>query len=186
MIAEVNRRLSDIGLQPFAGLNLCRDFRAYLVATGAAVHTFNRPVTVTLTYPDTDQNGIVDTTNTREECLRVFALDENLRQWVLVPDPTINSQANTVSVLTSHFSVYTLIAHIPLSAGNVVINIYTVAGEKVKTLRENDGIEILSGEKQGRWDGRNDSGRYVASGVYLCVIRADGGMKKIEKIAICH
>lgn len=66
-------------------------------------------------------------------------------------------------------------------SGNVKMDIYNVAGEHVRTL------EI--GEKTGgeyyyvEWDGRNNSGQEVASGVYIGELRI-AGKKKFIKMAV--
>lgn len=60
----------------------------------------------------------------------------------------------------------------PASGGDVTFEIFNLAGERVRTLRE--------ANKPGgyyyyvEWDGRNDNGSEVASGVYVCVVKAPG------------
>jgi flagellar hook assembly protein FlgD len=44
------------------------------------------------------------------------------------------------------------------------IRIYTISGERVRTLRHSDMGGSIG---QERWDGRTDGGETVASGVYL-------------------
>lgn len=64
------------------------------------------------------------------------------------------------------------------------IEIYEPAGTLVRTL-DDPSAEILSdgARFQASWDGTNDAGRFVASGVYLFVVRARGGVRT-GKIAI--
>ena len=51
------------------------------------------------------------------------------------------------------------------------ITIYTVSGEKVKTVEKNNNIDSVG------WDLRNESGSRVASGLYLYAIKAEGSSK---------
>lgn len=74
-------------------------------------------------------------------------------------------------------------AFIPTSTER--IEIFNVAGERVRTLDRNDASEF---ETDGtvliaKWDAKNDSGRDVASGVYMFWVRANGQVR-IGKIAI--
>jgi flagellar hook assembly protein FlgD len=56
-------------------------------------------------------------------------------------------------------------------ARDVHIAIYTVRGERVRTLLDrNQG----PGLHQIRWDGLNNSGQRVASGIYLIAIKSEG------------
>jgi len=64
----------------------------------------------------------------------------------------------------------------------VNVKIYDITGVKVATLLENEK-RISTQEWDIGWDGRNDYGEYVGSGVYLCVIEA-AGKTEIKKIAV--
>ncbi len=65
----------------------------------------------------------------------------------------------------------------------ITIKIYNIAGELVRTL--DDGKEILAGagSKIATWDGKNEDGEYVASGIYAYVVDAEGE-QQVGKIAI--
>lgn len=202
--------LSGGEMRPLAGLNLAREFTATLDASGTPVTLFNLPVRITLAYPDTDRDGIVDGTTVKARNLQVCWLNESLNRWEVVPGVSRDSANRTVSVPVTHFSVYALMSvvvptgvdgikaypnpcrfrsdgytridFIPV-ADEATVYIYTIAGELVRTL--NDDAEIFRGQysKQARWDGRNDDGEAVASGVYLVLTKTSGGIKK-EKIAV--
>jgi hypothetical protein len=47
------------------------------------------------------------------------------------------------------------------------IEVYTLSGERVKTLVESDG------DGQAIWDIRNDAGELLGSGLYTYIIRSD-------------
>ncbi len=55
--------------------------------------------------------------------------------------------------------------------GSVTASVYDVAGRKVQTLLDR---VVGPGEQEIRWDGTDDRGRCVASGVYFCRLTGDG------------
>lgn len=66
--------------------------------------------------------------------------------------------------------VTTVAYHVPHKS-EVTIRVYDVAGRLVRTLV--DGLEE-PGVHEAAWDGRSDRGQSVGSGVYFCVMEADG------------
>ena len=69
------------------------------------------------------------------------------------------------------FNSETLIPYDVAKAGAVRLRVYASTGQKVRTLV--DGESRSAGSYSVLWDGRDDAGRDVASGVYLC--RMEGG-----------
>lgn len=67
------------------------------------------------------------------------------------------------------FNPSTSIKYYLAKGENVELEIYNLAGQKVKTLVS---AKQSAGEHQIQWDGRNDSGELAASGVYLYRLRA--------------
>ncbi len=65
-------------------------------------------------------------------------------------------------------------------SGEVVVALYDVTGRKVRTLLEK---QVQSGEYILKWDGRDDNGREVSSGVYIYKIRLNGRLSRWGKIA---
>ena len=57
------------------------------------------------------------------------------------------------------------------AGGPVVLEIYDVAGRVVATL---EPVVPRAGRYFASWDGRNDRGEHVASGVYFCRFEAEG------------
>lgn len=68
----------------------------------------------------------------------------------------------------------------PASAGRVVIKLYTINGELVKTLLDADE---QPGSKSVDWSAVNDDSKTVASGIYLLHVEAPG-IKTTKKIAV--
>lgn len=58
------------------------------------------------------------------------------------------------------------------AAGRVELDLYDVAGRKVRSLLNNAALE--PGQHRVPWDGRDDAGRAVASGTYFYEMRVDG------------
>jgi len=56
-------------------------------------------------------------------------------------------------------------------AGNVSIEIFNIRGQRVKSLLN---AMMNEGEHTVVWDGRDDDGRQVGSGMYLYIMKADG------------
>ncbi len=211
--------IDDKGIITIKDVNLYREFVALDAGTGAqnVISNFANKVTITLPYPDDDQDGIVDGTNIKEETLKVFYLNEITEKFIPVENSVIDSLSNYVTVAVDHFSIYVLmsaappvsvkesyaypnpcylkkapsncvkIANLPIdNTGKTKIYIYNLAGESVRTLEQVAGeIETAPGVGSliGKWDGRNDSGQKVASGIYIYLVKGSTG-KKTEKIAI--
>lgn len=79
-------------------------------------------------------------------------------------------------------------ADIPFDARDVKIQVFTIGGKLVRTLTEGRGVssDTSTGAamKFGLWDGRNDNGEKVASGVYIVVIRASNKDAKKTKVGV--
>ncbi|GAG92561.1 unnamed protein product, partial [marine sediment metagenome] len=65
---------------------------------------------------------------------------------------------------------------------DVAVKIYNVIGQLVRTLDE-EGNEIRKSKGEAYWDGRNDNGDKVSSGLYVYVIQG-GGDKAVGKITL--
>jgi hypothetical protein len=69
---------------------------------------------------------------------------------------------------------------------NVAIRIYNSAGRLVRTLhigRKEPGFYITK-DRAAYWDGRNDAGEYVSSGVYFYELSAGGKFRATRKMII--
>ena len=76
------------------------------------------------------------------------------------------------------FNPSTVITYdVPAGGGQVTIRIFDVSGRLVKTLvNEHNTV----GQKTVRWDGRNDQGEYVATGVFFYRMQAPGYEKTMK------
>ena len=66
--------------------------------------------------------------------------------------------------------------------GGVEIEIFNVAGEKVRTISTN--VSSGGAHYYVEWDGKNDKGEKVASGSYIGRFRIAGGNEKFFKMAV--
>jgi hypothetical protein len=89
---------------------------------------------------------------------KAYALDNNF------PNPF--NPTTTIPVAVPHTS-------------DVTLKIYNILGEEVRTLFSGS---LESGRYWMTWDGRNDAGRGVASGVYFVRLTAPQGVSKVQKM----
>lgn len=150
---------------------------------------------LSLLYPDFlypfGQDGIVDGTNVPERNLSVVWWDGFV--WRRLGG-TVNTLANTISVRISFFKFMAIVAAPPLSpedrrplekiitpngdgindtvffslgdlSENVRVEIFDVTNHPVKTIQSSSTLQ---------WDGRDDNGKIVETGVYIYQYEVDG------------
>jgi len=84
------------------------------------------------------------------------------------------------------FNPETWIPYLLAEPAEVTIQIYNVTGQVVRTLHigRQDSGEYVSKGRAAHWDGRNNAGERVASGVYFYQIQA-GNFTAMRRLAIC-
>ena len=154
-------------------------------------------MTITIYYRDSDLPPGFD-----KNKLAIARYDGTLNRWI--PLPAIpGPDPNEISCMTDHLSTFALVQLVAasdlssvkiypnpfnsnsLEQGMIIANltpsadikIYNLAGELIRTLKYSNA----SG--QAVWDGSNDSGNKVSSGIYIIYIKSDQGTKKV-KVAI--
>jgi hypothetical protein len=185
-----------------------REALAY-VTTGRYTDGFHSTVNLGIGFEDRDSNGLLDNADIRVNTLQVVMLDEINGVWQALSGSVVDTTNKRVTANVDHFSVYAL-AGSPASssldqvifypspwkpgsdgkfdADNLTIanltqsgkvRIYTIHGALVQklTYTTTDGGMVL-------WDGKNDSGEPVASGIYLIQIIADSGETQIIKVGV--
>jgi hypothetical protein len=70
---------------------------------------------------------------------------------------------------------------VPASGGTVSLAIYDVSGRLVRSLIDR---AVEPGVRSVVWDGRNDGGASVASGVYYCRLTAPGYNETIKAVLL--
>ncbi len=89
------------------------------------------------------------------------------------PNPFNPSGAGRSPVTNIAFSIK--------EAGNVSIEIFNTKGQKIKTLINED---ITAGDHTIVWNGKDDNGNSVSSGVYLYKMRSDGRYTSTKKMIL--
>ena len=189
------------------GQNLNHEFSAFTTG-GTQVSTFSAAVTIKLYYPDANLGSYVDGTLIPVSTLGLYYLNTTTGLWTPVPGYTRSVTNRYLSAQVSHFSLYAIrsvnsysgldtiraypnpcdfrkftkmtITGVGPAVSGLEIRIYTLAGQLVKTFTADSGITA----NVATWDGKNDSGQKVASGVYLIVFRANGIDAQTFKAAI--
>jgi hypothetical protein len=91
----------------------------------------------------------------------------------------IAARTGFVSLFPNPFNPTTHVTFDLAKAGPVDVAIYDVRGQLVRTLATGT---MNSGRHDLVWQGRDDAGRSVASGVYFCRLSADGGTQSRKMI----
>lgn len=162
---------------------------------------------ISLTYPDADNDGVVDGTFHRVERLRIFSYDNVSHSWLPDLACSLDREHHRIIGRTPHFSYFAVFAPAAadlnsaraypnpwkpgsggtfdaagvtfdnLTAGGS-IKIFTIAGELVREL----GLTAADGGVKV-WNGKNSAGSKAASGVYIVRI-SGGGKDKTLKLAV--
>lgn len=161
---------------------------------GPSGTVFARPVTVTLLYPDADQDGFVESavtglnTTTAETGLKVFVYDG--AAWRSLGG-TVNASQNTVTAQTFHFSTFAVFPASSLTKarlrppekiitplGSPGVNDAahfggSAAGARIE-IYDITGRVVRRLYDQTVWDGRDSDGNIVESGVYFYHAEIEG------------
>ncbi|MBI4396206.1 MAG: metallophosphoesterase [Elusimicrobia bacterium] len=152
-------------------------------------------ISVSMQYPE---DGLSDS---EEEELVLAAYDPYQNKWTAQPS-SVMPEENRVDAVINHFSTFQMMRVLPLeSAGgprafpnpcrmskgcgfvtfaglpdDARIRLFTPAGERVLDIPPGaPGVAV--------WDGKNESGQPVASGVYLALVESPQG-RKLLKVAV--
>ena len=125
-------------------------------------------------------NNIKDLKFSPNEGLAYIATDLGVSK-LKIPFSKEIKKTNFATIFPSPFKIPSdmpmVIDRLPL---NSTIQIMTLNGAKVKTINKNE-----TNGYQATWNGRNDKGVYVGSGVYLVlIINREHNTSSIEKIAV--
>ncbi len=167
---------------------------------GVIQGTLGNSVQVTVSYPDANNDGIVDNTNpgVAAKELEMYYLDETLGEFRKIAS-TVDTNNKTITASLNHFSIYSVMGKIASSVSGFIIrpntwfansdprpmvfdnlpddaeiDIYKApGGERVKTLRGN-------GQTAVDYYGTDDSGGTLASGIYIAILKGSGGTKSLK------
>ncbi len=165
----VNTAMDSQGAISGASFFVCSPTATFTSALTPIVTATNTPTT-SATYPVTPITSTATVTATPTLVIQPTPATSQM------PCQTITLFQNIIypsqgQYLTIHYSLYTQMS--------VVIIVYDRNGILVKTIANDQE----SGDVNASWDGTNDSGKTVASGIYLIYIRL-GQCKVTEKVAV--
>ncbi len=151
----------------------------FLTSTGMPGYTFaaatryvNVADVVLLPY---DLSFVHDTSATASLPVRARILDDALTAFGFIPDENVvavpPAAALKVSVGPNPFNPRTVIALDLPRAGEVSLSVYDIRGRLVRTLHEGG---LAEGRHELIWNGDDDAGRALASGVYFYEVKAVG------------
>ncbi len=161
-----------------------------------------KPIIITLKYTDAQVQGL------QEENLVLARYDSIRDEWVVLSS-TVNPATNTITATITGFSIFQIVQVTTRPRSGETVTVYhgvfnPAAGEKVGiayTLSEAGQVRISIYDSLGReikgviseyksigsyldwWNGKNDSGEIVASGVYLIYLEAPE-IKVMKKVVV--
>jgi len=108
----------------------------------------------------------------------------DINHW---PEPGVEENAPSgkeVSILDatpSVFSSRTSIEYILPTQQNISLDVYDLLGNHIINLVSG---QVPAGKNSTVWDGKDDSGKPVSSGMYFCVLKANDKRSKVTKITL--
>ena len=168
-IAEFAAPAGSGGAYPYAA--------ALLNQTGSGSRVLSMPYDFTYIWHDAEAApNATGRVNVLREILAFFGIEGNAGDISGVP----GADAFRVANYPNPFNPATSIEFTMPRRGHLSLKIFNVRGELVRTLV--DGVREQGTDKV-LWDGTNDRGRQVSSGVYFYEARADGKVK-VDKMAL--
>ncbi len=132
-------------------------------------------------YPE--QLNILDTwTSSYYSAGQLYPEDRKVYHWVMPSannDPLIPNTIMTLGAYPNPFNPSTTISYELSKAGNVAIEIYNLRGQKVHSLLKEYSAK---GVHSVKWDGKDDAGRNVGSGLYIVILKSAGNSKSTKII----
>lgn len=95
--------------------------------------------------------------------------------------PSPGGQAMRVSNSPNPFNPITTVAYTMVSGGHVKVQIFDARGRLVRTLVDET---VVAGDHAVIWNGRDDSGRNMASGVYYCRVHSRDGRAQSKMLLV--
>ncbi len=168
-------------------------------------------ITITISYSDVNQDGIVDDTWIQEKDLKIYHYDDTSTTWVGVLS-IVDSGANTITAEISKLSDFGVGGFVSAAStlgdvivwpnpcrvykGDIVIH-FGGSNDASRNLVKDCTIkiyniageliwnkELINTDGECEWNLTNNSNKKVSSGIYLYIITAPDGKKDTGKIGI--
>jgi len=144
-----------------------------------------------------------------EQQLSIYAFKSQAKDWVQVPNVALSEKDNKLTASINHIDQYYTIAYAspvaPSMEEKVILNppkyfnpdrelmtftfarnmdnhkieIYNTAGDRIIVLKEQERADKTLG-----WDGRNEEGKMIRNGIFICIIAysIEGRMKTFNRL----
>lgn len=132
------------------------------------------------TEADCNSNGIPDSCDISSGASQDANGDGVPNECEITSSPAPVRSRVAVTAIPNPFNPRTEIRFVVDRSGPARLDVYDVAGRRVVTLADGD---FAVGEHAIVWEGRNEDGRPVGSGVYLVVLRA-GDDRALQKVTL--
>lgn len=117
-----------------------------------------------------------------QETIRLIRLGF-IKETVPINTPTVSTMTETeetlIEAFPTPFNASTMVRYRMIKSGRVFITVYNVLGRKVSTLLD---ANLESGRHEVIWDGKDQNGITVPSGVYFCRIVCPDLKKTIKLV----
>jgi len=113
---------------------------------------------------------------------QLYPEERKVYHWVTPSanhDPLIPSSILSIGAYPNPFNPSTTISYELTKAGDVSIDIYNLKGQKVHSLLRGYAAK---GDHTVKWDGKDDAGRDVGSGLYIVILKSAGNSKSTKII----
>jgi len=134
------------------------------------IHTYLAPGTYIVTLTVTDDQAATDTDST------TAAITDPSAAGL----PAVAAPIAIAGIYPNPFNPATTIRFVTGQAGRVGVDIFSVKGERVRSLLNGDRA---AGEFMVRWDGTGDNGQLVPSGAYFCRV-SNGGVTDTQSLLL--
>ena len=155
--------------------------RVYLQGTRLAVAV--RQSQPSTAWQVADGGDVTGLSPAKSLAISAQGTDAAIAQVAIAPNPFTPNGDGVNEVAEIAFSLFRVQAERSLA-----VRIYTLAGRRVRQL----AALATGGRQQFVWDGRDEEGRVVAPGLYLCKIEVDadaaafGGQSRVHLIAVAY
>ena len=155
--------------------------RVYLQGTRLAVAV--RQSQPSTAWQVADGGDVTGLSPAKSLAISAQGTDAAIAQVAIAPNPFTPNGDGVNEVAEIAFSLFRVQAE-----RSLVVRVYTLAGRRVRELE----ALATGGRQQFVWDGRDEDGRVVAPGLYLCKIEVDadatafGGQSRVHLIAVAY